>query len=204
MQTTEAERLEQLWSGAFGDAYVDRNARAGGGRGPFWSRHFERFPARSALEVGSNTGANLRHIVEHVAPHHVWGLDVNAASLRQCRATLPDVNTVWGVARALPFADEQFDLTLSVAVLIHQADEALTEVVRELVRCASRFIAVIEYDAPTITEVVYRDQRGAFFKRPWAEVILQICPNLVLREDSDTSKAEGFDDGLRYIVFEKA
>lgn len=30
------ERLEALWSGEFGDSYVERNRAAGDGRGAFW------------------------------------------------------------------------------------------------------------------------------------------------------------------------
>src|SRR4029450_3836841 len=32
----DAARLEALWSGEFGDAYTERNAAAGDGRGGFW------------------------------------------------------------------------------------------------------------------------------------------------------------------------
>jgi hypothetical protein len=37
-QSIEAVRLEQLWSGEFGDAYVERNRAAGNIREPFWQK----------------------------------------------------------------------------------------------------------------------------------------------------------------------
>ena len=34
-QPSDAKRLEELWAGEFGDAYVDRNRTAGNSREPF-------------------------------------------------------------------------------------------------------------------------------------------------------------------------
>src|SRR5437868_222011 len=123
--TDEATRLEQLWNGTFGDAYVSRNASAGGGRAPFWGWHNGRFPAARVLEIGCNVGANLRHFVDVVEPNGLWGVDINETALTQARQALPSVNIGWASARELPFRDGFFDLSVSVAVLIHQPSETI-------------------------------------------------------------------------------
>ena len=48
--TSEAERLEQLWAGEFGDEYVDRNLDACDGAGPFWH---DLLGARIGCRVGA-------------------------------------------------------------------------------------------------------------------------------------------------------
>ena len=42
-ENAEAQRLESLWSGDFGDQYVDRNLGAYDLRAPFWERWAENF-----------------------------------------------------------------------------------------------------------------------------------------------------------------
>src|SRR5437016_4457943 len=104
--SSDVTRLEQLWGGEFGDAYVERNRHAGDPRGRFWTRLLQEFPVRRALEVGCNTGANLRWLVERVPD--VYGIDINRKALAELRATIPDVNAVYSPARDLPFRDTWF------------------------------------------------------------------------------------------------
>lgn len=201
---SEADRLEALWKGEFGNDYVQRNNSAGGGRGPFWRDHLSRFPASRILEVGCNVGANLRHLADLVPARDVWGVDINETSLAQLHAELPAVNGGWAAARDLPFRDGWFDLVFTVAVLIHQPEDMLETVVSEMARCSRRYIACIEYTAPDVVEVGYRGTRSAFFKRPYGEVITAALPDLHLLHVGEVTKGQGFDDGLGYFVFEKA
>jgi ubiquinone/menaquinone biosynthesis C-methylase UbiE len=199
--SSEAERLESLWSGGFGDAYVERNVDAGAARGPFWAALLERTAPERVLEVGCNVGANLRHLVDHVSTRDLWGLDVNEESLRALRGRHPDLNAVWGRARDLPFADQWFDLVISVAVLIHQPDDTLPFVIDEMVRCTRGQLAIIEYEAETRTEISYRDQTGAFFKRPFGAIVAERHPELTVLDNSELTRDDGFDDGLTYWLF---
>src|SRR5687767_2230098 len=109
-ERSEALRLEQLWKGDFGDAYVERNKQAAAVRAPFWRSLLEAHPVSRVLEVGCNLGANLTWIAEKVPATSVYGVDVNASALRQLRASVPDVNAVSSPARELPFRDRFFDL----------------------------------------------------------------------------------------------
>ena len=63
----EAGRLEGVWAGEFGNAYSSRNADAGAGRNAFWDMLVSKYPVQRVLEVGCNTGANLRWIAPHLA-----------------------------------------------------------------------------------------------------------------------------------------
>jgi pseudaminic acid biosynthesis-associated methylase len=200
---SEAERLERLWSGDFGDAYVDRNAGVAAHREPFWRSILGEFPARTVLEVGCNLGGNLTWIGKIVEPASVYGVDVNVKALATLRQTSPRVNPVFAVARELPFRDRWFDLTFTMGVLIHQPPEVLPLVMAEVVRCSRRWVLCAEYFAEQPTEVPYRGQTGALFKRDFGAMYEALFPELKLRKKGFLGKDEGWDD-VTYWVFERA
>ena len=172
-------------------------------RGAFWHDLLQEFPVRSALEVGCNCGANLRWLAAAIAPERVYGVDVNAAALRELRKLLPDINTLLVPARELPFRDQWFELVFTCGVLIHQPEETLPLVMSEIVRCSSRFVLCAEYFAEQTIEVPYRDQTGALFKRNYGALYQRWFPNLRLRKHDFLGKDQSWDD-VTYWLFEKA
>lgn len=199
---SDVERLENLWAGRFGDEYVDRNAQAHAKRGPFWGAILAEFPVKRILEVGCNTGANLSWICQNVAPENAWGLDINLKALKMLRQQLAGVNTVFGQARELPFRDRWFDMVFTQGVLIHQPTQALPIVMSEIVRCSRRYVLCGEYYAEQPTEVQYRNQTGALFKRDFGALYRELFPELALRKQGFLSRADGWDD-VTYWVFER-
>ena len=198
----EASRLEGIWSGEFGDDYVDRNSTALKTRGEFWRVLLTEFPARRVLEVGCNLGANLHWISQMVPPKDVFGVDVNSKALEQLRTNVPGVNGVWSVGRELPFRDRWFDLVFTVGVLIHQPDSTLPLVMSEIVRCSSRFILCGEYHSDEVTEVPYRGQKGALYKRDYGQIYRELFPELRLRKEGFLGPEAGFDR-VTYWLFER-
>jgi pseudaminic acid biosynthesis-associated methylase len=197
---SEMTRLENLWSGEFGDAYIERNRLAGDAREPFWTSLLDRFPVRRALEVGCNTGANLRWL--STVPE-VYGVDVNMLALEEIRRTLPKVNAVHAPGRDLPFRDGWFDLVFTTGVLIHQPPEALPLVMAEIVRCSRKYVLCGEYFAEQPTEVSYRGQHGALFKRDFGGMYRSLFPDLALRAEGFLARDEGWDD-VTWWMFEKS
>jgi len=199
---SEAKRLEQLWAGEFGDAYVDRNSTAATSRGPFWQTLLAEFPVRRVLEVGCNLGANISWISQVVPPADVYGVDINQKAIHQLHMERPGVNALVSPARELPFRDRWFDLTFTMGVLIHQPPDTLPLVMSEIVRCSRRYVLCGEYFSDQPTEVAYRGQTGALYKRDFGGMYQQLFPELQLRKTGFLSKAEGWDD-VTYWLFEK-
>jgi SAM-dependent methyltransferase len=100
----DAARLEGLWSGDFGDDYVERNRAASEGRRPFWEHVLGSLEVESALEIGCNVGGNLRWLAELLTPDVVAGVDVNERALEVVRSEIPGVDVRVASARELPFA----------------------------------------------------------------------------------------------------
>jgi len=200
--SSEAERLEALWAGDFGNAYVERNKGAGDVREPFWRSLLTAFPATSALEVGCNLGGNLRWVASVLPPQQVFGVDVNLSALRTLRASVPDVNAVHTRGRDLPFRDHWFDLVFTMGVLIHQPESTLPLVMSEIVRCSKKYVVCGEYFAERTVEMPYRGHSGALFKRDYGGLYQSLFPELTLRKQDFMGKDQGWDD-VTYWVFEK-
>lgn len=199
---SEALRLEKLWGGEFGNAYVDRNQTASEGREAFWGSLLTEFPAKRVLEVGCNIGGNLQWIAKHVTPHDVFGIDVNDKALEPARRSVANVNPLSASARDLPFRDGWFDLVFTMGVLIHQPPQTLPRVMTEIVRTSRRWVLCAEYFAPDPTEISYHGERGALFKRDFGGDYLAMFPELSLRKKGLLTREEGWDD-VTYWVFEK-
>jgi pseudaminic acid biosynthesis-associated methylase len=197
----EADRLEELWRGGFGDDYVDRNTSFGH-RKAFWDARMDALGCRRALEVGCNVGGNLQWIAQRLEPRDVYGVDVNEKAIAELLRRVPGVNAVWSPARELPFRDQLFDLVFTMGVLIHQPDATLPLVMAEMVRTSRRWVLCGEYHAPQTVEVPYRGQEGALFKRDYGAMFLDLFADLRLRDRGFLSKDEGWDD-VNWWVFEK-
>ena len=199
----DAARLEGLWSGEFGDDYVERNKAASEGRRPFWEHVLGAIEAGSALEIGCNVGGNLRWLAELLGAENVAGVDVNERALEVVRSEVPGVDARVASARELPFADNSFDLVFTTGVLIHQSPDELPRVMDEIVRCSRRYVLCGEYRADELEEVPYRGQRGALYKQDYGRLYQERFPRLRLLEEGFLPKSEGVWDDVTYWVFEQ-
>ncbi|MBI4396952.1 MAG: methyltransferase domain-containing protein [Elusimicrobia bacterium] len=199
---SEAQRLEKLWSGRFGSDYVDRNLHAANSRRPFWFTLLSKYPVQSALEVGCNVGANLVWLERKLAARNVYGIDINEKALAVLKKDHPGMNVLWSPARDLPFRDGRFDLVFTMGVLIHQPPDLLPLVMQEIVRCSRRYVLCGEYFAETPTEIPYRGQQGALFKRDFGALYKKLFPELRLLGKGFLSRRRGWDDVTTWM-FEK-
>jgi pseudaminic acid biosynthesis-associated methylase len=198
----DAQRLEALWAGDFGDDYSVRNRDDGSGRRPFWEDVLTKIAPASALEVGCNVGGNLLALAPLLGVENVAGVDVNASALETLAAAEPAIRTQLAPARSLPFGDGAFDLVFTTGVLIHQPPDTLPDVIDEIVRCARRYVLCGEYFAEGLEEVPYRGHRGALFRRDFGALYAERHPALTLLEQGFLAR-DGVWDDLTYWIFEK-
>jgi pseudaminic acid biosynthesis-associated methylase len=189
----EATRLESLWEGDFGNAYVDRNAVLDDRRRTFWQSVLDSAPIRTVLEVGCGQGGNLRPISAILEPSNVWGVDLNAEAIRRAQRNAPGTNVVRSMARDLPFRDGRFDLVFTMGVLIHQPEETLPLVMAEIVRCTRRYVLFGEYHSDQTVEVPYHGAPGTLFKRDYGRLYATLFPELAIRTEGYLESQEGFD-----------
>jgi pseudaminic acid biosynthesis-associated methylase len=196
--------LSELWAGSFGDDYAQRNAEADRGRRPFWQATIERLAPVSALEVGCNVGGNLLWLAEILGAENVAGVDVNERALAAARERVPGADLRLASALELPFADASFDLVFTTGVLIHQSSGDLPSVMSEIVRCSRRHVLCGEYFGDEETEVPYRGERGALFRRDYGGLYARAHPELrLVHEEFLTRGPQSSWDDVTVWVFEK-
>lgn len=101
-------------------------------------------PAR-LLDVGCGTGALAARLAR--LGYEVVGLDPSEGMLEVMRRRAPEVEAVRGSGTELPFADGEFDLSLSVATLHHIADpDAVRRTLGEMVRVVRRGGRILIWD----------------------------------------------------------
>ncbi len=97
--------------------------------------------ARRVLEVGCGTGAVLREIK---SPASLHGLDLEPASLAECRIHASAASLTRGDAHRLPFPDKSFDIVYCHFLLLWVRDPL--QVVNEMARVGRTVLALAEPD----------------------------------------------------------
>lgn len=162
-----ATSQEALWAGDFGAEYTDRNENSfAAGRLAFWSKVLARTGAiRSVIELGANTGDNLRAI-RHLTPSTALrGVEINPKAF----AALQQIDGVecWNTSLLGFRPPEPSELSFTSGVLIHVNPDELPRAYETLYSASSRFILMNEYYNPSPMTVSYRGQENALFKRDW-------------------------------------
>jgi SAM-dependent methyltransferase len=102
-------------------------------------------PRGRGLDVGCGTGVLAERLAR--AGYEMTGVDPSQGMLDVLRARTDSVEAVRGSGTALPFADDLFDLTLTVAVMHHIADPAdVRATLAEMVRVTRPGGAVLVWD----------------------------------------------------------
>ena len=103
----------------------------------------------AVLEVGCGPGGNLAEMLPR-HPQRLVGCDVAPAMVDAARREQPadGAEVVLIDGHSLPFADEEFDVTLSVTVLMHNPDDRNDQLVREMCRTSKSRVYLIEDTFP--------------------------------------------------------
>ncbi len=200
----------EMWRGAFGDAYTDRNLASPemmGARIALWSEilgHTIAAPPCSILEVGANLGINLRAL-RAISAAHLYAVEPND----KARETLVHDGVVEpqdiraGTATAIDLPDDVADLAFTSGVLIHIHPDQLLASCREIHRCSARWIGCIEYFADKPEMIPYRGEVDRLFKRDFGDFWLDNFPDLYITAYGFAWKRVTGLDNLTWWLFEK-
>jgi SAM-dependent methyltransferase len=126
-----------LWLNNF-FAHIQQNAVTGALR-----RLARNGEGGSTLEIGCGSGRWCHYLS---TSGQVVGVDLSPSMVRRAQELGGGPQFCLGMAQALPFADNTFDLALSVTVLMHVPDELKSACVKELVRVLRPGGAAILYE----------------------------------------------------------
>ncbi|OGF74044.1 methyltransferase type 11 [Candidatus Giovannonibacteria bacterium RIFCSPHIGHO2_02_FULL_46_20] len=180
----------ELWSGDFGNAYVDRNPQSVAELDALYEKDYgitrsalneEFFGAldRNAkiLEVGANIGLQLGAL-QRMGFKNLLGVEINDYAVSQAKKLHPEVDIIKGSAFDLPFRDNYFNLVYTSGVLIHIAPGNLPKAMGEIVRVSKNFVWGLEYFADEPTDIEYRGKKGFLWKRDFSAMYQELFPSL--------------------------
>jgi len=182
----------EAWSKAFGKAYTDRNALSPGELDRLYNKNFgitrtdlnKEFLGNLSqgikiLEVGSNVGNQLL-CLQKMGFKNLYGIEINSYAVKCAKKRLKEINIIQGSVLDIPFKDSYFDLVFTSGVLIHIAPHDINLAMREMRRCAKKYIWGLEYYADKYSEILYRGYRGLLWKANFAKLYLDLFDDLKL------------------------
>lgn len=180
------------WSGDFGRAYTDRNFLTTEEHDALYRRDLgiSRKELNQAflgevpkdariLEVGCNIGNQLL-LLQEMGFSNLSGIELQTYAFELAKSRARGINLMQASAFDIPCEDRSFDLVFTSRVLIHIARPDLPVALREIHRCADRFVWGLEYYAPMFTDVSYRHHHNLLWKADYAQLYLQQFEDLEL------------------------
>jgi spore coat polysaccharide biosynthesis protein SpsF len=199
-----------FWRGKFGDSYTARNVASAEqmhARIALWAEilsHTIAAPPASILEVGANLGINLRAL-RALSSARLMAVEPNesarATLVRDGVVAAEDVRD--GLASKIDFIDGAADFAFTSGVLIHIHPDHLPASLKEIHRCAKRWVGCIEYFSDKPETIPYRGHDDRLFKRDFGGLWLDTFPDLrVVAYGFAWKRVTGLDN-LTWWLFEK-
>ena len=196
---------EEFWAGEFGQQYISRNDNS-----TLLAANVSMFTTilsnahempSTFLELGANVGMNIRAI-QKLAPHAEFaGIEINKSA---CELLARTGCKVFESSIYNANLEDTYDFVYSKGVLIHISPEQLTSTYEKLYKWSNKYILIAEYYNPTPVELVYRGNTGKLFKRDFAGEIMNLYPDLVLRDYGFIYHRGQFpQDDITWFLFEK-
>lgn len=200
----------EFWRGDFGNAYTDRNLASTDqmqARLQLWSEilsHTISAPPESFLEIGANLGTNLRAL-RLLTGARCLAVEPNdkAREILVRDGVLKAEDLRGGIASQIDFRDGAADFAFTSGVLIHIHPDHLAASLKEIHRCARRWIGCIEYFSDKPEMIPYRGHNDRLFKRDFGGLWLDSFSDLrVVAYGFAWKRVTGLDN-LTWWLFEK-
>lgn len=198
---------EEFWAGAFGDDYIDRNKseRLLASNLSFFVKSLKAAePVDSVIEFGANIGMNLKALKLLYPGQEQYGIEINKKAADHLKMYLGDENVFNG--SVFDFQPKQKSvLSLIKGVLIHINPEMLPTVYELLYRSSCKYILICEYYNPSPVEIEYRGHEKRLFKRDFCGEIMEMFPDLKLRDYGFVYKKDPAfsQDDVSWFLMEK-
>lgn len=141
----------------------------------------------SVLEVGCNTGNDLREFPENF---EVYGVDLNERALDFARQKLSTFKFKNGSIMELPYEDSSVDFVFTHNVLNYIPEQEIDKAIQELYRVSKKYILnceVFDENESTINDMNVVSWKRNVLKR-WLNFKVKIISNVDMHEDIEPKK----------------
>jgi len=224
--------LGDMWSGQFGQDYLDRHAESNRENfdkrcrfiGGLYGKALDAMPLmpsnqlfrpETALEVGCGDGQNLLAIMDngqYSSLTHLYGADVSKEALGRLH---PKIHQIHAPAHDLStVSDNEFDIVFTCGLLIHIHPSDLMAVYKELWRVTKHVLFIAEYFSPQAFSIRYQGEHGILWKRDFGGELLEVVTedygsegegedSITVVDYGHEFKSMGGYDDLAYWIFKK-
>tara|TARA_B100002003_G_C13993011_1_gene479726 strand:- start:190 stop:834 length:645 start_codon:yes stop_codon:yes gene_type:complete len=178
------------WDSIFGKEYTDRNLRGAEGTDEWSNAQFGITRTKmnneflgtmdrsmAILEVGANIGNQLG-LLQKMGFGNLTGLELQSYAIEIGGEQYADIKFIKGSVLDIPFPDNSFDLVFSSFFLIHISPEDLKSAMKQIYRCARKYIWGFEYYNENLVEIPYRDKINMMWKADYATIYQDYFPDL--------------------------
>jgi len=137
----------------------------------------------SFLEVGCNAGNQLL-LLKQMGWSNLSGTALQPYAIEIAQSRVPGVTLKQGSALALPWADNSFDVVFTSGVSIHISPDELAQAMDELHRVSKAYIWCLQYFAPEVAQIRYRDRGELLWKMDFVRAFLERFRDLELVKET--------------------
>jgi ubiquinone/menaquinone biosynthesis C-methylase UbiE len=141
----------------------------------------------SVLEIGCNTGNDLREFPEDFEVH---GVDLNDLALNFAKQKLPSFKFKSGSIMNLPYGDSSVDFVFTHNVLNYIPEQEIDKAIQELYRVSKKYILnceLFDENESTINDINIVSWKRNLLKR-WVNFKVKIISNVDMHEDIEPKK----------------
>jgi len=154
------------------------------------------------LELGANVGMNFLALRELLPELDFSGVEVNKAAASELAKL--GANVFESSIEAFE-TDQRWDLVFTKGVLIHLNPSSLASTYKKMVELSCQFILIAEYYNPVPVSIDYRGEKDRLFKRDFAGELLDMFPDVELRDYGFVYRRGPFpQDDISWFLMEKS
>jgi len=196
---------EEFWAGDFGSEYILRNSGQEllSSNIHFFSKILQAtYPLpKDFLEVGANIGMNIDALARITPNANFTGIEINTQACNELRRKNCRV-----IESSILNANIEvtYNFVFSKGVLIHLNPNQLVDVYKKLYDWSNQYILIAEYYNPSPIAITYRGNSEKLFKRDFAGEMLDMFPDLILRDYGFSYHRDRFpQDDITWFLLEK-
>lgn len=151
----EKDIQSDIWKN-LGGQYADMYWNFDQKRGQWLVEYFKDRDINSILEVGCNSGRNLRYVYDNIPIGRISGVEISPDAAQMARDKIPGATI--HTANLHDIVVEKHDVVFTGGVLLHIPGEDVVAVINKCISTASKYVVHME---PTGNgKVKYKDREG--------------------------------------------
>lgn len=203
---------EKKWGGEYGENYTTRNPQNSKEMNDLYQQRFgltrsklnKQFIGKlnrsiKILEIGANVGSQLM-LLQKMGFKHLYGIEINPRLVEFSKKITKGIDIINGSALDIPFRDNYYDLVFTSGLLIHIPPLKLKKAIKEIYRCAKKYIWGYEYYSDKTKEVLYGGKKNMLWKADFSKIYLNTFKDLKLIKEKKIKYLNSDNEDVMFLL----